>query len=138
VKNLLLGHDDQVANWAFTRFGYERSRYDMAVGIVDDGSLVAAALFHSYNGPDVEISYYGPKTMTLGVVKQLAKLAVEGLGVSRITARTAKNNKAMKKGIKKIGFEFEGVRHNAYGKYDALMYGLYGANLAKLAGQAVH
>ena len=42
----------------------------------------------------------------------------------------------MKKGIKKIGFEFEGVRHNGYGKYDALMYGLYGANLAKLAQAA--
>ena len=137
MKNLLLGYDDQVANWAFNNFGYERSRYDLAVGIIDDGSIVGAALFHSYNGPDVEISYYGPKTMTLGIARACAKMAMDYWGVSRVTARTSRKNKMMTRGIKKIGFEYEGICHKGYGDEDAVMYGLYGKNLARLAGKTM-
>lgn len=138
MKNLLLGYDRQVSEWAFKVFGYQPISCDLAVGILDGGRIVGAALFHAYNGHDVEISYYGPKTMTLGVVRKIAKLAVEGLGVSRITVRTLKSNKQMTQGIKGIGFQFECVRKNGYGEKDAIMYGLYGEKLAKLAGKAVH
>lgn len=138
MKNLLLGYDKQVSEWAFKAFGYQPISCDLAVGILDGDRIVGAALFHAYNGHDVEISYYGPQTMTLGVVRKIAKLAVEGLGVSRITARTLKSNKQMTRGIKGIGFQFECVRKNGYGEKDAIMYGLYGEKLAKLAGKAVH
>ena len=44
----------------------------------------------------------------------------------------------MTRGIKKIGFEYEGIAHNGYGDEDAIMYGLYGHKLARLAGKTVH
>ena len=43
----------------------------------------------------------------------------------------------MTKGIKKVGFEYEGIRHAAYGNRDAVMYGLWGKNLARLAGKTL-
>ena len=137
MKNLLLNYDDQVAQWAFNTFNYAPTKYDMAIGIVENDRIVGAALYHAWNGPDVEISYYGPQTMTLGIIKALARVAVNHLGVSRITARTAKSNKAITRGIKGLGFEYEGIRHNAYGGADAVMYGLYGRNLARLAGRTL-
>jgi RimJ/RimL family protein N-acetyltransferase len=108
------------------------------LGIANEDGLVGACLFHAHNGPDVELSYYGPNTLTLSIVKRIAKIAVEYLGVSRITARTSRSNKMMTRGIKKIGFEYEGIRKCGYGNQDAVMYGLYGKNLARLAGKALH
>lgn len=138
MKTFLLGRDVEVAGWAFKTFGFHPTHYCMAVGIIEDGLLVAACMFHAHNGPDVELSYYGPKTLTLGLVKGLAKIAVEHLGVSRITARTSRSNKTMTRGIRKVGFQYEGVRKCGYGEQDAIMYGLYGRNLARLAGKVIH
>lgn len=138
MKTFLLGRDIEVAAWAFQTFDFHPTQYCMAVGIMEEGLLVAACMFHAHNGPDVELSYYGPKTLTLGLVKGIAKIAVDQLGVSRITARTSRSNKLMTRGIRKVGFQYEGVRKCGYGNQDAIMYGLYGANLAKLAGKVMH
>jgi len=135
MKSLIIGQDEDVANWAFASFNMVPCRYDSAVGIVDDGKLVGAALWHAYSGHDIELSYYGP--MTIGVARALAKMAVDFFGVSRVTARTAYGNKMMTKGIKKVGFEYEGIRHCAYGNKDAVMFGLWGKNLARLAGKTL-
>jgi len=137
MKTFLLGHDVEVATWAFNTFNFHPTQFCMAVGILENGTLVAACLFHAHNGPDVELSYYGPNTLTLGIVQGIARIAVEKLGVSRITARTSRSNKMMTRGIRKVGFEFEGVRKCGYGDQDAIMYGLYGKNLARLAGKAL-
>lgn len=135
----VIGHDVEVANWAFSTFHFHPTQFCMAVGITaPNKGLVAACLFHAHSGPDVELSYYGPGTLTLPIVKGIAKIAVEYLGVSRITARTTKSNKTITRGIKKIGFEYEGIRKCGYGDRDAVMYGLYGKNLARLAGKALH
>jgi RimJ/RimL family protein N-acetyltransferase len=133
----MLGNDEWIANWTQTKFGYHTGNYDLAVGVVDDHELVGAVIMHSYNGHDVEVSYYGPKTIDLGVMRKVARLCVDNLGVSRVTVRTARNNKIMTRGIKKLGFEYEGIRHCAYGEYDAVMYGLYGRKLMRLAGKVL-
>lgn len=133
----MLGNDEWIAGWTTERFGFQAGRYDMAIGIVDDNELIGSALLHAYNGHDVEVSYYGPKTIDLGVMRKLARLCVDNLGVSRVTVRTARNNKTMTRGITKLGFQYEGIRHCAYGKYDAVMYGLYGKNLMRLAGKVL-
>lgn len=138
MKTFLYNNDPAVARWTFEKFQIKPTSYEMAMGIIDNGELVGSVIWHAYNGNDIEISYYGPKTMTLGLARTCARIAVDYFGVSRVTARTAKNNKAMTRGVRKIGFEYEGIRHNAYGEHDAVMYGLYGKNLARLAGKELH
>ena len=133
----MLDNDKWIATWTQIHFGCGSGHYDMAIGIVDDGDLVGSALLHAYNGHDVEVSYYGPKTIDLGVMRKLARLCVDNLGVSRITVRTARNNKTMTRGITKLGFQYEGIKHNGYGEYDAVMYGLYGKKLMRLAGKVL-
>jgi RimJ/RimL family protein N-acetyltransferase len=133
MKNLLFHHDAQVAEWAFDKFNFQPTRYDLALGIMDDGVIVGAAIWHAYNGCDIELSYYGP--VDLGIARKLARVAVGHLGVSRVTARTARNNKKITRGIRKIGFEYEGIRKYGHGDQDSVMYGLYGKKLARLAGR---
>lgn len=136
--DLVFDIDDRVAEWAWETFKMTPVRYDMAVGVIRDNTLVGAVMFHAYSGPDIELSYYGPHTMTLGLARAMARVAVDYFGVSRVTARTSRKNKTMTRGIKKIGFQYEGIRKHGYGAEDAVMFGLYGKNLARLAGKAVH
>lgn len=138
MKTFIFGHDAEIAQWAFSTFNMRPSHYEMAIGILTDGKLVGAVLWQAFSGHDIEISYYGPRTMTLGIARTCARIAIDHFGVSRVTARTSRKNKTMTRGIKKIGFEYEGVRRHAYGDQDAIMYGLYGKNLARLAGKALH
>lgn len=135
MKVLVSGNDQLIIEWTYKTFGVLCTKVDMALGVVEDDALVGACFFQAHNGPDVELSYFGPNTLTLDVVKQIAKIAVEHLGVSRITIRTAKSNKTLTKNAHKLGFVYEGVRHHAYGNEDAVMYGLFGEKLARLAGR---
>lgn len=136
MKILATGNDQVVIDWTYQNFGVLCTKVDLAVAVMD-GGIVGACFFQAHNGPDIELSYYGPNTLSLDVVKGLAKIAVDYFGVSRITARTAKSNKVMTRGIRKIGFVYEGIRHHAYGDQDAVMYGLFGKKLMKLAGRTM-
>ena len=137
MKQLIFGHDSDVAAWTFETFKMPPTRYEMAIAIVEDHKIIGSVLWHAFRGHDIEISYYGPKTMTLGIARACAKMAMDYFGVSRVTARTSRKNKMMTRGIKKIGFEYEGICHHGYGDEDAVMYGLYGKNLARLAGKTL-
>jgi len=139
MKQLIYGHDPQIAEWTKNTFGVHPGKYEMAVGIIEDGQLVGSVMWHAWRIHDIEISYFGPRTMTLGIARECARVAIDHFGVSRVTARAAWTNKTMTRGVKKIGFEYEGIVHNGCGvDKDAVMYGLYGKNLARLAGKGLH
>lgn len=139
MKILATGDNRMIEDMAFAKFGVMPLGCNLAVAVLENEQMVGAAFFHAHNGPDVEISYYGPRTMTLDVVKGLAKIAVEHLGVSRVTARASAtpDHKKIRKGFAKIGFEYEGTRKCGYGDKDAVMFGLYGRKLARLAGKVL-
>ncbi len=135
MKVLATGNDEILNQWTLATFGVRNFNSNMALGVMDGPQLVGSVFFHAHNGPDIELSYFGPQTLTIGILRSICRIAVDHFGVSRITVRAPRTNKRMTRGIHKIGFVFEGVRHNGYGDQDALMYGLYGKNLARLAGR---
>jgi RimJ/RimL family protein N-acetyltransferase len=138
MKSLIPDCDGTIAAWTFSTFDILPHHYEACFGIVENHQIIGSVLWEAYRGHDIEISYFGPKTMTLGIARACARLAMDYFHVSRVTARTSRSNKMMTRGIKKIGFEYEGVAHNGYGDEDAIMYGLYGHKLARLAGKTVH
>lgn len=136
MKVLAHGNDDLINSWTLANFGVRNFNSNMALGIVDGPQMVGSVFFHAHNGPDIELSYFGPQTLTRGLLRTICRIAIDHFGVSRITARTPKSNKQMTRGIHKIGFVHEGIRHDGYGPgKDAVMFGLYGRNLARLAGR---
>jgi RimJ/RimL family protein N-acetyltransferase len=92
--------------------------FNSAIGIVDpDGRLAGAALFQSFNGFNLEISYYGRKTFTAGILRALARAAAN-FNPSRLTATTSKKNRRFIRGLQKIGFRLEGAQRRYYGMRD--------------------
>lgn len=138
MKQLLYGHDEAVGIWTFNTFGVHPGRAEMVVGIIEDGQIVGSIMWHAWRTHDIEISYYGPDTMTLGIARHCARMAIDHFGVSRVTACTPKSNKAMTRKVGKVGFQYEGIIHARYGNEDGVIYGLYGENLARLAGKGLH
>jgi RimJ/RimL family protein N-acetyltransferase len=137
MKQLACGNDELIVGWTLNEFGIEPKKVDLAIGVMEKDRMVASAFFQCHSGSDVELSYYGPKTMTLDVVKGLARIAVDHFGVSRVTVRSSPENEAMAH-IEKIGFVREGICHHHYGfGQDAVIYGLFGRKLAKLAGKVM-
>jgi RimJ/RimL family protein N-acetyltransferase len=119
MHGLLHNADDAVAHWAFQAFRLAPSKFDMAVGIVSpEGALAGAILFQAYNGHNVEVSYYGPHTMTPGIIRTITQIAIQHFGASRLTAVTSKRNKRFMRGLLKLGFVLEGHMHRYYGDRD--------------------
>jgi len=118
---LLFNADDAVAAWLFESYGQKPMKYDRALGLVDtEGKVVGAVLYHHYNGANVELSYYGKGTMTLGIVRCLARFTLLEFDASRLTVVTSKRNRRFIKGFQKIGFRLEGVQRCYYGKRDCV------------------
>lgn len=120
MRGLLLGHDNAVAAWAFQAYQFKPTPIDAAIGIMEpDGTLAGAALFQRFNGHDVELSYYGSRTLTPGIVRSIAKTALD-MNVQRITVTTAKSNRKFVKSILRLGFIHECAKHRYYGHRDDL------------------
>lgn len=116
---LLFECDDHVAAWLFHQNKWPHYKYDRAIGIIDkDGKLIGAILFQHWNGNNVEISYYGKKTITLGIVRCLARFTLLTFDPSRLTVTTSKRNKHFIKALQKLGFRLEGMQRCYYGRRD--------------------
>lgn len=115
MRGLLFGQDQQIAAWAFAAFNFKPMSVDLAIGIIEpNGAPRGAILFHSFNGHNAELSYYGPNTMTPGIIRAIARAAL-ALGCRRLTVTTAKSNKRFVKAILRLGFTHECARHCFYG-----------------------
>lgn len=116
---LLFGADEAVAAQLFAVYHQKPMKYDRALGLVGpEGRLTGAVLFHHYNGSNVEMSYYGPNTATLGVFRCLMRFILLEFNASRLTAMTSKRNRRNIKGFQKLGFRLEGVSRCYYGQRD--------------------
>ena len=120
MNGILDGSDELIAAWAFATFKFYPMPVDKALGILSsDGKVVGAALFQNFNGSNVELSYCGPKTLTLGIVRALAQVIVTHFDAARLTVVTSKRNKAFMRGLLKIGFKLEGHQRCFYGREDS-------------------
>ena len=115
---LLFDADDRVAAWLFNGYGQKPMKYDRALGLMKGDKLAGAVLFHHYNGSNVEMSYYGPNTATLGVFRCLMRFVILEFNASRLTVMTPKRLRRNVKGFQKLGFKLEGVSRCYYGGRD--------------------
>jgi len=116
---LLIGEDELVSLWAFEKFKIFKMPVNMAIGVITpEGKIVGAALFQNFNGYNVELSYYGPKTLKLGIVRALFQTALFTFKATRLTVVTSQRNRAFMRGLQKIGFRLEGHQRCYYGVDD--------------------
>jgi RimJ/RimL family protein N-acetyltransferase len=116
---LLFECDDAVAHWLFSTNGWAHYKYDRAIGLIDkDKALVGGILFQSWNGSNVEVSYYGKGTLTAGIVCCIARYTLATFDPARLTVVTSKRNRQLMKALQKLGFKIEGAQRCFYGKRD--------------------
>jgi hypothetical protein len=115
---LLLNNDAMVAEYLFKYHVTPRMNYDAAIGILTDGILAGGVLLQSWNGFNVELSYYGRGTLTHGVIRCLARIVVSGLNPSRVTVTVNRKNRMLMRGVRKLGFVLEGTQRRFYGDQD--------------------
>lgn len=115
---LLFNSDATVGQWLLSEKDSLFFKFDRCIGIIDNGVLVGAILFHGWNGADLEMSYYGHSTLTLGIVRSISTFALEEFDLARVTCITSKRNRHLMKSLQKIGFKLEGMQKCHYGKRD--------------------
>ena len=119
AAGLLFECDDQVAAWTFEKFYLPPMKYDRAVGIVENKAIIGAILFQSWNGHNVELSYYSVKpTLSVGITRCLARYILFTFNVSRITVSTRRRNRNLMRSLQRMGFRLEGAQHRFYGHRD--------------------
>lgn len=116
---LLIGKDELVAAWAFAKWGLHPTKVDRGLGIVTkDGNIRGAILLQNYNGSNIELSYYGPRTLSSGIVRSIARLVVSEFNASRLTVVTSKKNRRLMRSLQRFGFRLEGAQRRYYGHKD--------------------
>ena len=76
-------------------------------------------MFSSYNGVNAELSYYGKNTITVGIIRAVAKIALYELHLARCTVIVPKRPSFLLKKLVKFGFRYEGVQRRQYGPTDS-------------------
>lgn len=119
ANGLLIDNDQAVADWTYRYFNIFPQPIDKALGIIDkSGKLIGGILFQNFNGVNVELSYYGPCTITLGICRIIARVAISHFNAGRLTVVTSRRNKRLIRGLVKIGFRLEGAQRCFYGHLD--------------------
>lgn len=112
---ILAGQDMQIALWTFQEFNLRPMQISSAFGILKDNQLKGSIIFQHFNGCNVEVSYYGPNTATLGMLRFVCTTALDKYKVERMTARTPKTNPKLINWWYRLGAKFEANLHRYYG-----------------------
>jgi RimJ/RimL family protein N-acetyltransferase len=129
--NLLIGHDNTVADWVGQRIHKPFHPPFAAIGAVDQqGHLRGGFVFTGYNGATVELSLAGAGVANRGLWRAVLAYAFEQLGCSRLQIHTERDNLTVRHLAPRLGFTFEGKARNFYGQgRDALQYSLVSQDL---------
>lgn len=125
VGSVLFGADQAVMDYVSKKCdGAKFAEWSSALGVVSQGKLIGGVVYHESNGNDVRVSfalepgYFYPW-------RALFSYPFNHLGVIRLTALIAKNNKKSRYVVEALGFQHEGTHPMALKrKYTMLSYGM--------------
>lgn len=116
---LLLACDEQVAAQLFAAHKQPAFKFDRCLGLIDnDKKLIGAILFHDWNGFNIELSYYGEKTLSPGIIRCIARFIICTFDASRLTVVVSKRRRKLMRSLQRFGFKLEGHQRCYYGKQD--------------------
>jgi RimJ/RimL family protein N-acetyltransferase len=120
MKGLLIDADQEVFEWVHSKFKIYPVPANKAIGVIDHdtGKLIGGVLYQNFNGVNVELSYYGPHSVSASIVRAIARIAVGHFDAARLTVVTSRRNKRLIRGLLKLGFVIEGIQRCFYGHED--------------------
>lgn len=135
---VLPDNDLHVMQWCWKTYNLHPIPVAMAIGIIDNyaDELAGCAYFTNWNLCDIELNLYGEGAFTKGIFRYLALIACTQFNVIRVTIKTQRKHKRLRRTAEKFGFEYEGIERDLYGKgKDAIRMVMFRPALERLAGK---
>ena len=125
----IFGRDQEVKKWVEeNNGGIILQDPSVAIGIEDQGEIVAGVVFNNYrNGSDIEAHIAGKSGKLWATRKTLGVFfgyPFNQLRAKRITAAVAGKNKKSRKFTEHVGFTLEGVMRGSLPDDDLIIYGM--------------
>jgi len=111
-----------VGHWAAHNLGTDFYGVHAVIAVHRAGQVVGAAILHDRTKYDMELSYYGPGSMNMATLRDIATTALDA-GMLRLTIRIPETRRKMARFLTRIGCRFEGKIIDYYGPAkDAVLY----------------
>jgi RimJ/RimL family protein N-acetyltransferase len=121
---IIFGEDEAAGKWAGEVLATVFHPPFTTMAVKDAGEFCGVLLFNDYNGANIELNAAGKWCWTPEVVQAGFDYVFKQLPCVRLTARTRRKNRLVRKLLPRLGFRFEGVQRLYYGDDDALVFGL--------------
>lgn len=135
---LLVGekHETVISKWCGKQLGCEFGRVLHSIGIIPTGggALQGAAVLHDLTEHDVELSMYGPRTLSMDLCRLIGFYCFVERNLQRLTVVIPRHNKRLRLKVMKLGFIAEGTKRRYYGPYrrhDGIMFGMLRSEAVK-------
>lgn len=119
------GRDKEVAEW-LRCVGVNICPPYVTLAIMEDGNVIAAAVFNNYQDSNIDLSvvFSRPIALTRGNLRALFSYPFKQLGMKRVSVRTRASDLKVRKKIRRLGFTPEGKHANWFGDEAAFSYGM--------------
>lgn len=117
---------ERIGRWVSHRTGGELDRLGTAIGIEEDGELIAGVLYESYNGRSIcaHVAGEGKNWMTREFLRQIFHYPFVQLKVCKIIGIVDSTNLAARHFDEALGFVLEHTVRYAGPKGDMLIYSM--------------
>lgn len=137
MKTVLWHDGERVTTWVGERLHIRDFGPSSALGLVENGELIAGTVYNIYNGLNVFMNLAGSdgkRWATREFLYACFAYPFQQLGCRRVTAVARADNLASNQLATHLGFRFEGRLHGMYEDgVDQLMYGMMRAECRFLA-----
>jgi RimJ/RimL family protein N-acetyltransferase len=127
MMRLVCDRQAELLTWAKDRMPLLNIEGSAAAIGVEDGEIIAVAVFDRYRGHDIEISFAAdsPRWARRGVIRGIFHYPFVQLGCVRLTTITAENNARARRLDEGLGFVLEGIHPNGLAPgVTAVSYGM--------------
>lgn len=129
MRQLVLNEPERVASWVYERIPHANDCTPYStIGLEEDGRIIAAVVFNSYNGFDIDVTLAAEQGRLWGRpqwVRAVFAYVFEQLPCRRCTLHVATDNEASQAVAEHLGFTREGERRDALpGGHGLIVYGM--------------
>jgi len=116
MKKLVYGQDELVRNWVAERVDEDRFQSDVAIGLAEDGELIAGVVYNMFTGPSISMhvaAMPGRRWMTKDFLWRAFAYPFIQLGCQRVTGLVREDNLDAQRFDEHLGFVREGLLRSA-------------------------
>jgi RimJ/RimL family protein N-acetyltransferase len=116
MKTVIYGQDELVRNWVAERVDEDRFQSDVAIGLAEDGELIAGVVYNMFTGPSISMhvaAMPGRRWMTKDFLWRAFAYPFIQLGCQRVTGLVREDNLDAQRFDEHLGFVREGLLRSA-------------------------